>query len=68
MKNALVQKLLEKKMDRKEFLAHIGAGILTLIGISGLLKHLVNYTSHDRVYREIGYGSNDYGGKQGKRS
>jgi len=42
--------------------------VLTLIGISGLLKHLVNYTSHDRVYREVGYGSNDYGGKQGKRS
>lgn len=66
MKHALVNKLLEKKMNRKEFLAHIGAGALTVIGVSGLLKNLVNYSSNNRPYREVGYGSNDYGGKRAK--
>ena len=66
MKHRLLQRLLDKNMNRKEFLAHVGAGVLTVIGISGLLKHLVNYSSGP--HREDGYGSNAYGGKErGKR-
>ena len=64
MKHKLLQRLLNKDMDRKEFLAHVGAGALTIIGISGLLKNLVNYSS--RPHREVGYGSSDYGGKRNK--
>jgi Trp operon repressor len=62
MRQQLLQKLLDKDMNRREFLAHLGAGILAVIGVSGLLKHIVNYSSAPQ--RESGYGSHAYGGKE----
>jgi hypothetical protein len=64
MANNNIQKLFGKKMNRKEFLAHIGAGVLVVSGMSGLLKSLVNYhTGHSQsVSGDYGYG--DYGGRK----
>ena len=61
-----LQKLFTKEMNRKEFLAHVGAGMLTLIGISGLLKHLVNYNTSGTPTKQVasGYGLSAYGGKK----
>lgn len=35
---------MDKRMSRKAFFAHIGVGILTLVGITGLVKGLQDYT------------------------
>lgn len=58
-----LQKLFDKKMGRREFLAHIGAGALAIIGISGLMKTLLNYSGHPRHQISEGdYGASAYGG------
>ncbi|HLC91709.1 MAG TPA: twin-arginine translocation signal domain-containing protein [Candidatus Saccharimonadales bacterium] len=59
-----LQKLFEKQMDRRQFLAHVAAGILAIVGISGLLKNLVNLSSQPRQHRVVGYGSTPYGNKK----
>ena len=64
MTQKTLHKLFEKPMNRKEFLAHIGAGALMVMGISGLLKNLLNYTSTPHRHVESGYGASDYGAKK----
>lgn len=61
-----LQKLLSKKMGRREFLAHLGAGLLTIVGISNLLKQLIHYDSSSKPKPTAsgGYGSSSYGGKK----
>lgn len=61
-----VDQLLSKEMDRKQFLAHVGAGALTIMGVSGLIKGLVNYSgrSHHLSSGSGGYGGSSYGGKK----
>lgn len=58
MKNDL-HVLLEKEMDRREFLKHVGVGLVALTGASALLKAL-NGVSAPR--RTSGYGASSYGG------
>ena len=58
-----LQKLFEKQMNRKEFLAHIGAGALMVLGVSGLIKNLLNYSGHSNRRTTVGYSSGSYGGK-----
>jgi hypothetical protein len=48
--------LLDKPMERLEFLAYLGAGLLTVTGISGVVK-----TVRGRVN---GYSSGAYGGQK----
>lgn len=55
----ILDELLEKEMDRKEFLRHAGAAALALVGIAGLLKSF-NDMTHKSV--SSGYGSGAYGG------
>jgi len=58
-----LQKLFNKPMDRKQFLAHVGAGALAIVGVSGLLKNLVDLGGSQPVaQRADGYGSSAYGG------
>jgi hypothetical protein len=55
-----VQRLMEKEVDRKQFLLHTGAVVLTLTGVSGLIKALTEPTGGGSV---SGYGASSYGGK-----
>ncbi len=55
-----IQQLFDKPMDRRQFLAHIGAGLLVLVGVSGLLSQLVHYGQQPSG--EEGYGETPYGG------
>jgi hypothetical protein len=55
----VLDELLDKEMDRREFLAHAGAAALAVIGVAGLLKSLSNMNSKQV---SNGYGSGVYGG------
>ncbi len=64
-----IKQLLEKPMDRKEFLQHIGVGILMMAGVGVLLQTVQRQlTSQQNVSRSVGggygYGSNVYGGRR----
>ena len=61
-KQKTLQKLFNKPMDRKQFLGHIGAGALIIMGVSGLLKTLLDYSGHPKRHSVDGYGSSSYGG------
>jgi hypothetical protein len=66
MANKNLQKLFDKPMDRKQFLAHIGAGALIITGVSGLLKNLIHYSGSSAPRQNVGsvYGSSAYGGRK----
>jgi hypothetical protein len=61
-----IEQLLQRKMNRKEFLAALGLGAVTIMGFSNLLKVL----GHDPHKRQIGtssgssYGGSSYGGRK----
>lgn len=59
-----LQQLFEKEMDRRQFLAHIGAGALIIMGVSGLIKNLLHFGGGSAPRQSIasGYGSSAYGG------
>jgi len=63
-KQKKLQKLFNKPMDRKEFLAHVGAGALAIMGISGLMKTLLDFGSQPHQRITVGYGSSSYGGSK----
>lgn len=57
-----VAQLLEKEMDRKSFLKHVGLGIVGLTGFSVLLRTFAPSapeTTHSVVHQ--GYGASAYG-------
>jgi len=60
----LFKELLNKEMNRKEFLAHIGALLLAVIGIGALLRTLSDPHPGKKTSSN-GYGSSNYGGKEG---
>ena len=62
MKQKNLQKLFDKPMDRRQFLAHVGAGALTIIGVSGLMKTLLDFGGRPHRHIVDGYGSSSYGG------
>lgn len=59
MKNEM-QELFSKEMTRKEFLQHIGAALLIMLGISGLIKALLG--QQKQPSSTVGYGVSAYGG------
>ena len=59
---SVFDELFEKKLDRKEFLAHMGAAGLALIGVSGLIKSLTDPHGHKNISQSSGgYGGSPYG-------
>lgn len=52
--------LMSSQMTRKEFLTHMGAAILAVVGITGFLKSI---TAPQRTQKSKGFGSGTYGGK-----
>jgi hypothetical protein len=54
-----IDRILEAKMSRREFIAYMGVAALAVTGVTGLAKGL-NELSHKHV--ESGYGASAYGG------
>ncbi len=63
MDTKLLKEFLTKEMDRKEFLLCLGIIVITVTGISGILKSLSGIISQKEHYskQEKGYGSKPYG-------
>lgn len=53
--------LLEKKMDRRDFLRHVGVAFVAATGATAVLKTLSSFGSKPTA--SVGYGSAAYGGK-----
>lgn len=64
MQSKIVTSILEKEMDRKEFLQHIGLAFLALTGVSGLMRTFGQQQLMQPGKIQNGYGSMPYGGKQ----
>lgn len=59
MTNNPLKPILEKEMDRKEFLQYIGIGLLGAVGVTAVIKNLEQLFSGSK--RGAGYGGNPYG-------
>jgi hypothetical protein len=60
----LIRDLLDQPMNRREFLIRLGVVMITLTGISSVLRALVGSEGVSRAMpqRSGGYGSSPYGG------
>jgi hypothetical protein len=56
-----INELMEKEMSRKEFLATLGFGIASAMGLSAILKFLLGKKDTPQN-ASLGYGSSSYGG------
>ena len=61
MKDQL-ESLLEKNMDRRDFLKHVGIGFAALTGLAGLLKTLNSLGAKETPHIVGSYGASAYGG------
>lgn len=55
---AQIDELFRSQMTRKEFVQHVGAAFLILIGVGGVIKALLGTQAKPK----LGYGSSAYGG------
>ncbi|MCA9334607.1 hypothetical protein KC953_00515 [Candidatus Saccharibacteria bacterium] len=55
---AQVSELLNKQMDRQDFLKHVGIGLVAMTGLSAALR----FASMQSKHSASGYGSAAYGG------
>lgn len=62
-----IDTFLKKEMTRKEFVRHLGLLMLSVIGLSGVLKYLAeNDTSSYIKNGPNSYGRNFYGGDRSR--
>lgn len=54
--------ILDKDMERREFLQYIGAAILSILGIAGIIRVLLHGHNPTSKVQLFGYGSSTYGG------
>ena len=60
-----VNSLLQKPMNRLDFLKHVGAGIAAITGAAVVLKTMNSMgNSSSGNKQNLGYGSSSYGGKK----
>lgn len=65
--NKQLDRMLQQRMDRKNFLKHIALGAVMMTGAAGILKALYDpnqssAASHQSQQRGLGYGDSAYGG------
>lgn len=58
--------LLNRKMDRKDFLRNVGIGLVAITGLTALLRTLAPVQQQQRQ-STVGYGSSAYGGVKNDR-
>lgn len=60
-----VNQLMEKEMDRRDFLKHVGIGFLALTGVAAIVKTL---NTIGDTKETVGYGGGSYGGGASDRN
>lgn len=60
--------ILQKRMDRKDFLKHVGIGFAVMTGVAGLVKTLnpqaqPAQNTDNKQSVAMGYGASVYGGR-----
>ena len=60
--------ILQKRMDRKDFLKHVGLGVVVMTGLAGALKVLnpqagQQQASDNKQSAGLAYGASAYGGR-----
>lgn len=60
IKNNNLARLMNKEMDRKDFLKYSGGVLLAVVGVTGLLNTLLRLGGDDSSQKG-GYGSSAYG-------
>jgi len=58
-----LNELMDKEMSRKEFLATVGFGIASIMGLSTILKFLTGKKTQQQA-SGYGYGGGAYGGQK----
>lgn len=59
-----LDQLMQKEMDRKEFLLTLGLGIVSIFGFGRIIELLTGHSLHKNISSHTeGYNSGDYGGK-----
>ena len=62
-----VEDILQKEMTRTEFLGLVGAGILSVVGVTSLLKNLSDiFSKSSSKVSTLGYGGDAHGGTSDK--
>lgn len=61
-----VNQLMEKEMDRRDFLKHVGVGFLALTGVMAIVKTLNTMNGNSQT--TVGYGGGSYGGSTPDRT
>jgi hypothetical protein len=57
-----VNSLLQKPMNRLDFLKHVGAGIAAITGLAVVIKTMNSMGTASNRKQSVGYGSSAYGG------
>lgn len=57
-----IQALMQKKMDRRDFLKHVGIGFVAILGITTILRTMSSLGNNGQKH-SVGYSSGAYGGK-----
>lgn len=65
--NKHIDEILQKRMDRKDFLKHVGMGVAIITGTAGIVKIFKPSSgSVSKINRQqpvaMGYGASAYGG------
>lgn len=55
-----VQTLLQKKMDRRDFIKHVGIGFVSILGISAAIRAVSSMNGSQK--QTAGYSAGSYGG------
>jgi hypothetical protein len=59
-----VNSLLQKPMNRLDFLKHVGAGIAAITGVAVVIKTMNGLGNTPGNKQSLGYGSSSYGGNK----
>ena len=67
--NIKIEDMLQKEVSRTEFLGLVGAGLLSLVGVTALLKNLGDvFGKSSPKTGVLNYGNDNYGGSTGKKN
>lgn len=62
--NKSLSTLVQNEVTRKEFLAIIGFGVISIMGFGTLIELLTGKSLSHRPSASVGYGSGAYGGQK----